>query len=308
MRAALSVAGASLVALAVPAIAGAHVRIGTLAVDVQARVTSPRRSAQFAVSVSQADRALHVTVRRGHRLVVLGYLGEPVLRVDGRGVTVNLRSPTAAAAGLAARNNHAGVRTAVWRDPRLQRLPRGVRKATWLVPILVDGRAAQISGDLRHVAPPMRWSWLLVVLGSASLVGLAAISHRRRHLATFCVVLGCVAAASGIVAAGGFAFDSAAAGMRVAVVYEIVLAAGGVCFAVWGPPEVRVGAAGWLGLLGLIGGLACGQVFLRGDVLSTLPGTLTRAAAALAIGLGAAASVLTGLFYASLPDLASPPP
>lgn len=309
MRAGWCAAGASLVALAVPGAAGAHVRVGTLAVDVQARLTSPRESMQeaFTVSISQADRALHVTVRRGHRLVVLGYLGEPVLRVDGRGVIVDLDSPTAAEAGLAKRNDEAGVRTAVWRDPRLRRLPRGVSKEEWVIPILVDGRAARISGDLRRVASPALWPWLLVVLGSAGLIGLAAIGRARRHLRTGCVLLGGAAAAAGIVAAGGFAFDPAAAGMRVAAVYEIVLAAGGFGFAVWGPPEVRVGAAGWLGLLGLIGGLACGQVFLHGYVLSVLPGTLTRTAAALAIGLGAAASVLTGLFYASLPEIASPP-
>ncbi|MGN6800142.1 MAG: hypothetical protein ACTHKS_18555 [Gaiellaceae bacterium] len=300
-------AGASLIALTVPAVAGAHVRIGTLAVDVQARVTSPRRSIQgaFTVSVSQGDRALHVTVRRGHRLVVLGYLGEPVLRVDGQGVTVNRASPTAA--GLQARSDHVDSRTAVWRDPRLQRLPHGVRKANWVVPILVDGRATRISGDLRRVSSPALWPWGLVVLGSASLAGLAAIKRRRRHVEVLCAVLGGIAAAVGIVAAGGFAFTAAAAGMRVAAVYEFVLAAGGVGFAVWGPPEVRVGAAGWLGLLGLVSGLACGQVFVHGDVLSTLPGTFTRTAAALAIGLGAAASVLTGLYYASLPDLTSSP-
>ena len=66
-------------------------------------------------------------------------------------------------------------------------------------------------------------------------------------------------------------------------------------------------AAGWLGLLGLIGGLACGQVFLHGDVLSVLPATFTRTAAALAIGLGAGASLLAVLFYVSLPNDGSSP-
>jgi len=306
MRVGWSLAGASFVALVAPGVAGAHVRIGTLAVDLRARVLSPRAAARsaFTVSVSQADRALRVTVRRGHRLVVLGYLREPVLTVDERGVTVNRDSPTAAVAGVASRN---GARTAVWRDPRLQRLPSGVRQAAWSVPILVDGRTGRISGDLLRVATPTVWPWLLVVLGSASLTVLAATARRRRRLRTACIVFGGIACVAGIVAAVGFAFSAAAAGMRVAAVYEIVLAAGGAGSAVWGPPEVRVGAAGWLGLLGLIGGLACGQVFLHGEVLSALPATVTRVAVALAIGLGAAASVLTGVFYASSPDLASSP-
>jgi hypothetical protein len=295
------VAGASLIALAAPGIARAHVRIGTLAVDVHARVLSPRASS-YSVSVSQADRALHVTVRRGHRLVVLGYLGEQVLRIDRRGLAVNRASPTAAAAGLSSRGDAAGGRTAVWRDPRLQRLPDGAAREAWAVPIRIDGRAGRISGELRRVAPPALWVWLLVALGSGSLTGLAATTHRRRRLRTLCIVLGSAATVAGIVAAAGFAFATAATGMRVAAAYEVVLATGGVGFAFWGPAETRVAAAGWLGLLGLIGGLACGQVFLHGEVLSALPATLTRSLAALAIGLGATASLLTVLFYASLPD------
>jgi len=318
MRLGWLVAGTALVALTTPGVAGAHVRIGTLAVDVRVRLISPRPTAHdgFAVSVSD-DRALHLTPRTGHRVVVVGYLGEPVLRVDARGVSVNLGSPTAAAAGLVAKGDEQrgarpawllrpGERTAVWRDPRLQRLPGGARRAVWAVPILVDGHAARIVGELRRASAPSLWRWLLVALAAGSLGGLGAIGRRRNRVRTFCIALGCVAVVAGVAAAAGFAFDAQASGMRVAVVYELVLAAGGAGFAVWGPAEVRVAAAGWLGLLGLIGGLACTQVFLHGDVLSVLPATVTRAAAALAIGSGAAASLLAAVFYILLPNLASP--
>ena len=79
----------------------------------------------FAISVDPSDRALHLNVKGGHRVVVIGYLGEPVLRDNGREVAVNLASPTAAAAGLlvtSAEKNESG--TAVWRDPRLRQLTR----------------------------------------------------------------------------------------------------------------------------------------------------------------------------------------
>lgn len=319
MRVGWLAAGAVLVALAAPGAASAHVRIGTLAVDVRVRLVDPRPSAHgaFAVSVSEADRALHLTVRNGHRVVVLGYLGEPVLRIDARGVAVNLDSPTAAAAGLVAKNEPAGKRdgwllrrgerTAVWRDPRLARLPNDVERAAWSVPILVDGHPAPITGELQRVAPPSLWPWLLVVLVSGSLGGLAAIGRARRRLRTWCTVLAAAAATAGIGAAVGPALEAGASGMRVAAVYELLLAAGGAGFAIWGPSEVRVAAVGWLGLLGLIGGLACGQVFLHGVVLSALPAAFTRTVAAVAIGLGAAASLLTALFYASQPSRPSSP-
>jgi hypothetical protein len=175
------------------------------------------------------------------------------------------------------------------------------------VPIVVDGRYSRITGSLLRVPSPSLWPWLLVLVASAALGGLGTLGRERRRVRTSCIVLGGFAVVAGIVAAAGFAFAADAPGMHVAAVYELVLAAGGAGFAVWGPPDMRVAAAGWLGLLGLIGGLACAQVFLHGAVLSVLPATVTRTAAALAVGLGAAASLLAVLFYASLPDRVSSP-
>lgn len=302
----LAVIGASLFALAAPGVASAHVRIGTLAVDVRVRVLGPQPSTRGAlvVSATSGDRALRLTVRPGHRVIVLGLLGERMLRVGVSGVAVNLGSPTAAVAGLVPRANerrgssgwllHRGERTAVWRDPRLQqRLPDGVSRAPWAVPILVDGRPMRILGELRRVPAPTLWPWLLVVFGCVSAGGVAGVGSRSR-LRMSCFVLGALAALAAIFVATGFAFGGEGSGMRIAAVYEFVLAVGGVAFAVWGPPEVRIVAAAWLGLLGLIGGLACAQVFLHGAVLSALPAAVIRTAAALATGLGAA-SLLAGL-------------
>ena len=319
MRVGWLVAGASLMVLAAPGAASAHVRIGTLAVDVRVSLTGLRPSPQgaYALSVSEADRALHLTVRSGHRLIVLGYLGEPVLRIDAQGVAVNLGSPTAAAAGLVTKGELAGKRggwvlrrgerTAVWRDPRLQTLPNHVARAAWSIPILVDGRSERITGELQRAPRPGLGPWLLVVLASGSLGGLGAIGRNRRRIRASCTAFGAAAVIAGVVAAAGPAFEADSSGMRVAAVYELLLAVGGAGFAIWGPPEMRVVAIGWLGLLGLIGGLACGQVFLHGFVLSVLPAAFTRTAAALAIGFGAAGSLLAGLFYASVPNLASSP-
>lgn len=305
MRWGWSTAGALLAALVIPGVASAHVRIGTLAVDVHVRVSAA--DGPFAASVSDGNRAVHVTVRSGHRLTVLGYLGEPMVRLDRRGVAVDLASPTAAAAGLVPKSRQTGdrgwlldrgARTAVWRDPRLQSPLIGSRRAAWAIPVVVDGRRTRISGELVRVRRPGLWPWLLVVLGSLS-VGLAAV---RTRVQPVCLALGSAAAILSIVTLTGFALEAGAVGTRVGAVYELVFAAGGAGFALFGPAEVRVAAAGWLGLLGLIGGLVCTPVFLHGVVLSTLPAALTRTGAALAVGLGAASVMRAGLFYARLPE------
>jgi len=56
-----------------------------------------------AVGVYESERALGITVRTGHSVVVLGYLGEPFHRLGARGVAVNDASLTAVGVGLAKR-------------------------------------------------------------------------------------------------------------------------------------------------------------------------------------------------------------
>src|SRR5207253_8392094 len=56
-----------------------------------------------AVGVYESERALGITVRTGHSVVVLGYLGEPFHRLGARGVAVNDASLTAVGVGLARR-------------------------------------------------------------------------------------------------------------------------------------------------------------------------------------------------------------
>ena len=213
-------AAALFVALLAPAAAGAHLRTGTVAVGYGASVRTPSRTAgaAYTVGVYQSDRALHLTVSRGHAVVVIGYLGEPLLRIGPAGVAVNLRSPTAAAAGLlpkAGRTSPSnsgwrlerGMRSVVWHDPRDQRLPRGMARASWSVPIVVDGRRAHISGELWRVPRPTPWPWLLIAAVFAVLGGAVGLRGDERRLRAGCIVLGVVSAAAAIIAAAAFAIE-----------------------------------------------------------------------------------------------------
>jgi hypothetical protein len=290
-------------ALALPAPAAAHLRTGTVAVDFRTVVTS-RPDAAYSVAVYRSDGALRLTVRRGVTVVVLGYLGEPFIRVGPAGVAVNTASPTAAAARLLPK--HGGIRgwelrrgrsSVVWHDGRVRRVAPGARRSAWSVPILVDGRRSRISGVTWRVARPALWPWLLGLAAFAAVAGVLARDARR--LVRSCIVLGCAASLAGIVTAIGFVAGAyASPGTWIATLDELVFAAVGVGVLAFAPRVAHVPAGIGLGLLGAAIGLSKGAVFLHAEVLSALPATPTRVAGAVAIGAGGAGAALGGLVYA----------
>jgi hypothetical protein len=85
---------AVLATLAAPSPAGAHLRSGTVAVDYGARVFDSQTAA-YAAQIFQSDRALSLAIKPGHVVILVGYLGEPVFRLDAAGLWVNAASPTA---------------------------------------------------------------------------------------------------------------------------------------------------------------------------------------------------------------------
>jgi hypothetical protein len=169
------------VALAAPTAASAHIRTGVAAVDYRASVFPLRAPLLTAatVRIAESDQALGVTVRSGHAVVVLGYTGEPFVRINGAGVAVNGASPTAAATGLLkGLPRSAGVgpgwhfrssrRSVVWHDTRVRGLPSSVQRRTWVVPIVVDGRRVRLEGEVWRVPAPSPWPWLILVSRSSS--------------------------------------------------------------------------------------------------------------------------------------------
>jgi hypothetical protein len=238
-------------------------------------------------------------------VAVLGYLGEPFVRVGAAGVWIDDASATARAAGLVPKGSpprwrlERGRRAVVWHDSRVQALPSGVRHARWTIPIVLDGKRRVISGTVARFAVPSLWPWLLVVALVASVAGVAARGRDR----AVALVLGSAASACALVAAGGFALGAyASPGTWIATVDEALFALAGLAVLAWGPRGAHAAVGGGLGILGLAVGLSRGQIFLHPIVLSALPGTLTRALVAVAIGAGLAAGVAGTAFYARLEE------
>ena len=270
--------------------ASAHLRSGTVAVDYRARVFDSHTAA-YSAQVFQSDRALGVTVRRGHIVVLVGYLGEPVFRLDTSGLWVNAASPTAVVDRLLKRSDRvlantprwrlvSGHRSVVWQDARVQGLAPGVRSGVWRVPLLVDGRRSRLQGELQRFPAPALWPWLAVLAvllaGGAPLL----LSRRRRErLRPAAVGFAAAAAVASIVVLISFAFDAyASAGTWIEAGDGLAAIAVGCWVMFRGPDQWRVAGAVGLGLVSLAVGLLEGAVFLHPIVLAVVPAVVVRVA------------------------------
>lgn len=296
--------------LAVAPAACAHLRSGTIAVDYRARLTAPTRRG-FTARVMQSDRALSISVQQGHSVVVLGYLGEPFLRLDAAGLAVNAASPTSVGAGVLKKDELAsgskavwrldrGRRSVVWHDARVQGLPPGVGHGAWEVPLVVDGRRTLLTGELVRLPAPALWPWAIVATLLAGATTVLALGRRPRALHISSVGVGVVAAIAATATALGFALDAyASPGTWIAGLDELVFIAVGLGVLAWGPRKAHAWATIGLGLVSSAVGLSNGPVFFHAIVLSVIPSATARALVAAAIGAGVAAAVLGALSYTS---------
>jgi hypothetical protein len=285
-----------LAALAAPTAASAHARGPVIALDERASVDTVT-AAGVRASIVDGDRKLRLTVAPGARVVVLGLLREPVLRLSATRVEVNSNSPTALADGLA-KQPHGWIAagsgpTFAWHDHRIApRLPPGTTRVRWTVPLLVNGRHAQVAGQLVRMRKPSLWPWLALGGGLLAFgVGVAVAQRLELSMASG-VGVGVVAGLGGLSSLAGFSLaTSGVQRQRVELAAAGVLAAAAVAGLVLGRTR-RLAVAGAIGALALIEGLGRLGVFAHGVVISELPAAAARAADTVAIGAGLAAILI----------------
>jgi hypothetical protein len=209
------------VVVATAAPASAHTAAGPRPTNYRTTLRSVTpRIAKVHVRVVDLGNKLELTNRKAIDVVVLGYDGEPYLRVGPNGVYENLRSPatylnrtrtgTTPVPAIARKSRASSPprwhrvssgHTAIWHDHRIhwmgaappaavQRDPASFHRITarWVVPMRVDGRPVAITGRLDWVPGPSGWPWLPVILGSIA-VGFAAASRKRTGAAIAVVVV-----------------------------------------------------------------------------------------------------------------------
>jgi hypothetical protein len=256
----VSIASTLVAFLLVAAPASAHLRSGTVAVDYRASVLDPDTDA-YTAQIFQSDRALRITIKPSHTVALVGYLGEPVFRLDATGLWVNASSPTAAVLRLIKGRTHVasstpvwvpqrGKHSVIWADSRSQGLPPAVNRGTWMVPLIVDGRPSRLEGELRRFPAPPLWLWL-GILAVTLVAGVMPIVLRRRDLAgpasIWCAVV--AACACGVVLIA-FVLDAyASPGTWIEALDAMAFTAVGV----WALLRARGTGRGWTRRVGLRG-------------------------------------------------------
>jgi hypothetical protein len=289
--------------LAATGTASAHLRSGTVAVDYQVSVSHPVTPA-YSARIYQSDHGLTLMAEQGHVVVMLGYLGEPVFRLDGAGLSINAASPTARAMRLVTGAHAVDASTPRWR------LQRGRHSVAWhdaraqgLPPLLIDGRPGQISGLLRRYPAPSPWVWALALAAWLAVGAVPLLMPRRDRVRGEAKVLALVAALSATMVAVGLALDTyASPGTWIEGLDVIAFLAVGVWVIRRGPATLHLAGAIWVGLVSVAMGLLTGAVFLHPIVLSVLPGTIMRLLVVTAIGAGASAAGLGSSLFGEIAD------
>ncbi|MDQ3987700.1 MAG: hypothetical protein M3291_00595 [Actinomycetota bacterium] len=202
---------AVLFALVGPGTAAAHIAGGASPTNSRSAVTeiSPAGSG-VGVTVGLGGQFVRVSDRGAEEIVIVGYRGEPFLRLSQQGVQVNPRSTTAEQTGqLPPTSQSADTGSAdtgeqwvtlsdgdsvSWTDARAdgRSLPEGASES-WTLPLVVDGRPVTILGMRTGLAAPSPWPWV-AALGLVALAVAALGGIRDWHRPVSAVIVAGVAA------------------------------------------------------------------------------------------------------------------
>lgn len=302
-RAGLVLAGTLTATVAFAAPAAAHGADAPDGTDYRTEVTAvaPARPG-LSVRVIEAGARLELTNTGDRAVEVLGYSGEPYLRVGPDGVYENVRSPAtylnrtiagdtrlpaeanpAAAPDWRRVDDSATVRwhdqRALWREsappPQVRAAPdREHRVRDWTVPLRTDTGTGEIRGTLDWVPPPDAYVWwVLATVGLLAVGALGLLPARSGPGARALAGLG------GLLVVGGVA----------AVVFTV-------------GREVDAGARGVGGVLtGLLGGQVWALLTGLGAVAAGVFALARRPAADFALALaGACLALFAGVANAAV--------
>jgi hypothetical protein len=329
-RAAIVVAVAALLVAVGAAPAAAHAVGGAQASNYQTRILSIEPVVPgLTVEVADAGARLRVRNRTGREVTVLGYAGEPYLRVGPGGVFENRRSPAtylnrarinpappppdASADAPPLWHRIGGGDTVTWHDHRAHWMgasdPPEVKAAPnrthlvvpgWQAELRVGNQPVRVSGDLRWVPGPSPWPWVAIAVAWLLLVMVA--SRQRRWPQLLAVLTGLPIAIDLLHTVGiwtGTSASTAAKAYASLGSWAGWILGGLAIYRLLGPHPRRASIYLALGavLMADVGGIGDLGSLYRSQLAVALPDPLTRALVATTLGLGVGL-VISGLLLA----------
>jgi len=316
-RAAIVVAVAALLVAVGAAPAAAHAIGGAQASNYQTRILSIEPTVPgLTVLVADAGARLRLRNRTGREVMVLGYAGEPYLRVGPAGVFENRRSPAtylnrarinpappppdASADAPPLWRRIGDGDTVTWHDHRAHWMgasdPPQVKAAPNLTQVVVPGWQAElrvasqpvrVSGDLRWIPGPSPWPWLAIAVAWLLLVVVAG----QRWPQLLAVLTGLLIATDVVHTVGiwtGISASAAAKAYASLGSWAGWILGGLAIYRLLGPHPRRASIYLLLGavLMASTGGVGDLGSLYRSQLAVALPDPLTRVLVATTLGLG----------------------
>ena len=165
-----------------------------------------------------------------------------------------------------------------------------------------EGRRTEVRGELTRAATPSLWPWIL--LGVLPLIAAVIAARRRKWLWAAAIGLASVAGLATLANLGGFATGGLSVSTDRWLLLAVEVALTVVALAALTRPRARLVPVAALAAFAVLQSLSELAVFRHGIVVSGLPASAVRTAAALALGAGLAAGALAFLVPATSVDRA----
>lgn len=292
------------------------------------------------VRVVENGARIEVHNRTGREVTVLGYAGEPYLRITPDAVFTNTRSPAvyinlkqAPPKDVDAKATPSWQRTggqpvARWHDHRSHWTGSGLppaaaaapeerhRIANWTVTLIADRTPVKVTGTLDYAPPPQTAVWWAGILAVAGLVLLLA---RWRHGVPALGAVLAVAAVAELADSSGRVLDRGDSGFRLVSglltteaygTFAVFGALAAAVYAVRRKPAAPFALALAAACLGVLGGVTDAAVFAQAFAPSSWSSELARICTAVTVALcaGVAGGGWLRVRTERTPGPVSPPP